>query len=714
MSLFEMRMSLVEQTVFVSPDPKYVWGFDSSHWDGVLDLSNTFDKGMRFAIYKCVDGTVSTNYFLDNYPNSVNKGLISGAYAWLYPDKYVNAKSQAQATWNRIKNLTQQLPVTIDFEWTNYSGNPANPNYNDLDIWVTEFTRLSGYKPMLYSAAGYMNGFGEMPSSLKNKFSAFWFANYGVSKPTLPIGFSHWDFWQYTSSLSQDYWCPSSINKKELDGNYFYSTLDDLYALAGTNPAEPPEPPNPPPDIESESVGEVITEGLNIRSGGGTTYSVLGTAKMHDLVYGSVDEASGWFHLFAWYHFDSGAVDMLDGWCSAYSDYLSIKTAPPSDVESHPFDGVTTYSGTRNGYKFWLDIIEPSKVTYKVVHPSPLTVGTNIDGDIVYNGGEWDKVSMPKDYSVSDGNVYVQRKEAVPSLMVLETGQLAINHQNIVGTKQAISGLRYILENGEIPSYLYGTEPKYTEGHSRSIHGLKLDGTHMVLTSEGVYPNQGLTLLQDAEIMKEYNCFIAFDSGGGGDVTRVVNGQLTNKPEDISGGVNVQRHLPQFLSITIKESGGGDPIMGDIKLINNSGETRKVRRDPPSGKAHVYGSEFAYIYNNYYAIANADDAYTYTQDIFNSNGDMVARAGDIWDKVREIYNDKGVLMPLPLDSPTDANGKYGWTARIHKGQPQLDVETIAPPPSGGVEYPDVINGTEEMLVNGEVVATYDVVKTKRV
>jgi hypothetical protein len=177
---------------------------------------------------------------------------------------------------------------------------------------------------------------------------------------------------------------------------------------------------------------------------------------------------------------------------------------------------------------------------------------------------------MPRDYSVSNGNEYVPRKEAVPSLLVLDDGSVAIDHEKRSGVQQAISGLRYIVLDGKIPSYLFGTEPQYTEGHSRAIDGVDANGFHMRLTAEGVYPNQGLTLLQAAQLMLEYGAVRAHDEGGGGDVTEIIGGELQNVPEDGN-----MRRLPEFLTM---KTIGGSMIYGTAKEV--LGKTGTIRTSP--------------------------------------------------------------------------------------------------------------------------------------
>jgi GH25 family lysozyme M1 (1,4-beta-N-acetylmuramidase) len=233
---------------FIVPDNARVWGIDiSGRWDGNVDFSATKRAGATFVIIKCIDGTVPTRLWRENRIRAFTAGLFVGEYAWLYRDANVPCKDQARATWELIKNEPKQIPVCIDFEWTRFMGTPANPNYSDLDKWATEFTRLSGYKPGFYSAAGYMNDLGAMPLSLRSKFSHIWIANYDVPKPTMPKGFTPdaWQFWQFAATGEAAVIAPNDTGKQETDLNYWngdLATFQKYFGLGETNPEPSPEP----------------------------------------------------------------------------------------------------------------------------------------------------------------------------------------------------------------------------------------------------------------------------------------------------------------------------------------------------------------------------------------------------------------------------------------------------------------------------------------
>jgi GH25 family lysozyme M1 (1,4-beta-N-acetylmuramidase) len=225
-------------TPFVAPDTNRIWGPDVSDWDGAVNFQTVKDFGADFAIIKAMDGTVPTRYWEVNHQRANDCGLPHGPYAWLYPDNRVNCTLQAKAYYNLIKGAKIQLPPVIDFEWTRYAGVQANPNYTDLRRWVAPFIQASGVKPILYSAAGYMNMFGRMPDDLRAMFAGFHFASYGGTRPIYPIGFTEYDLWQFTASGDALALCPGDRNKKELDLNYMTESFFNKYVRA-IPPTEP-------------------------------------------------------------------------------------------------------------------------------------------------------------------------------------------------------------------------------------------------------------------------------------------------------------------------------------------------------------------------------------------------------------------------------------------------------------------------------------------
>jgi GH25 family lysozyme M1 (1,4-beta-N-acetylmuramidase) len=227
---------------FVPPDTNRIWGVDvSGRWDGLVDFSVTAAYGAKFSISKAVDGTAPTPYWKENNQSAYDAGLLNGSYGWLYPDKHINCTLQAQAYWDLIRDAGLRLPPAVDWEWTKFAGVQANPNYDDLRKWLAAFIRISGIKPILYTAAGYVALFGAVPADILAMLSGVWVASYGGTQPSMPKGITSWDMWQFTANGDALALAPGNQGKRELDLNYMTQDFYDRYAI-----------------IEPEVPGEII------------------------------------------------------------------------------------------------------------------------------------------------------------------------------------------------------------------------------------------------------------------------------------------------------------------------------------------------------------------------------------------------------------------------------------------------------------------------
>jgi lysozyme len=226
---------------FITPDPKRIWGVDISHWDGLVNLQVTKEYGASFVIIKAMDGTILTKYYKENTAQAIAVGLLHAPYAWLYPDKCVSCEAQARAYHNLIKDVPVSLPPVLDFEWTHFNGQQANPNYTDLRKWLAAFIRLSGVKPILYTAAGYVSLFGAVPADILDMLAGEWVASYGGTVPSMPKGIAKWDVWQFSANGDALKLCPGNQGKRELDLNYMTDEFYQRYGVAQPPPVEPGE-----------------------------------------------------------------------------------------------------------------------------------------------------------------------------------------------------------------------------------------------------------------------------------------------------------------------------------------------------------------------------------------------------------------------------------------------------------------------------------------
>src|SRR5207247_1132521 len=115
----------------------------------------------------------------------------------------------------------------------------------------------------IYTNASFWN------AHLNSNFGSYplWIANYGVSSPKIPNGWTAWNFWQYSQSGA----C-SGVNG-DVDTNYFNGSINELNVFLKSNQSGQP---NNNPDSTSES-SENADSTINTStdsSGGGYTYIV--------------------------------------------------------------------------------------------------------------------------------------------------------------------------------------------------------------------------------------------------------------------------------------------------------------------------------------------------------------------------------------------------------------------------------------------------------
>jgi hypothetical protein len=199
---------------------------------------------------------------------------------------------------------------------------------------------------------------------------------------------------------------------------------------------------------------------------------------------------------------------------------------------------------------------------------------------------------------------------------------IIISHLNAPDVLQACTGLRYIVGPLAEPA-LWNNE-----GHNRTCYGLNAAGRLLILCTEGAYPNQGWTLHQCREFMIAHGAVVAFDAGGGGDVTAwdKAKGLL------IATQNGMQTYLPNFLTIQAKENNSMDGLARE-----KFGSQTRVRKTPSR-----YG-EIVTTLNGYAEVAFIEPV----PALISGTSD---KAGEMWLKLTngnyvnfKLYNSVGVL-----------------------------------------------------------------------
>ena len=405
-----------------------------------------------------------------------------------------------------------------------------------------------------------------------------------------------------------------------------------------------------------------------------------------------IPDQTKWGPVWLWQYTEKGQVGASEGVdCNWVAPELIAMlgpvseppTQPPADVITEPHPGMQRISGVRHGWKFELFKNDPAKVRFESVCLSPLETVSSVarrkGATLAVPGGEptRDGLTM-KDYTVSNGEVCAARTIAAPpSLMILNDNSIVIDYKATPNVRQAFSGVIPLVQNGQVVASLYDTsKPDNTEGHARNIHCKNAAGHHMVLESEGVYPNQGMKHYQTAELLVEYGAETAFFSSGGGDASCNLDGVSLIVPENINPdtGQHFERALPNVFLIYAE----GETPMPTEDYYKYT--PKKNPSDPNDAGARAirvsWGVRSSRIQSNsdflYNTIAKGgalpENRKTLTAEDVVQVGGMV---NDVW---VQVYDNNG----KPVN---------GWTAKTHMGITQISEELIdvtpepEPPPT---------------------------------
>jgi lysozyme len=258
--------------------------------------------------------------FKDNWQRSKQAGLPRGSY-WFY-DSRANPTQQADLWVSTLGSDRGELPMFADLE-ESYHGPYAG--WTQWKIFLERIKSLVGNKEIdIYTAYYYWRDNAPTQPAELEYFHRYplWIANYGTSQPLVPAPWTanEWLFWQYTDSGDGFYY---GVESFEIDLNYFNG---DAQAFANRFNVPVPEDPTPPPDPSGDRY-RVTAGTLNVRSGPGTNYPVIGRMVKNDIVEALASNPDGsWLRV-------RRLTDGLMGWVSAA--YLQKISTPPSGDDQY-------------------------------------------------------------------------------------------------------------------------------------------------------------------------------------------------------------------------------------------------------------------------------------------------------------------------------------------------------------------------------------------
>lgn len=204
------------------PAQPTVEGMDVSGHQGDVSWQSWWDQGKRFTYVKATEGTGFRNdHFAQQYTGAADVGMIRGAYHFALPH-VSNGARQAEFFVDNGGGWSadgRTLPGVIDLEYNPYGESCYGMTPQQLGAWVRDFSTTyqerTGRHPAIYTSASWWNN---CVSGDFSETNPLWVARYNDQPGQLPGTWSHWTFWQYTSS--------------PLDQNRYNGTRDQLVQLA--------------------------------------------------------------------------------------------------------------------------------------------------------------------------------------------------------------------------------------------------------------------------------------------------------------------------------------------------------------------------------------------------------------------------------------------------------------------------------------------------
>jgi GH25 family lysozyme M1 (1,4-beta-N-acetylmuramidase) len=207
----------------VCPNGATIPGIDVSQYQGAINWNLVAAAGYQFAFARVNDGPTLDSSFAQNYAGIQAAGMIRGAYQFFEPSQ--DPAAQAILLLQQVgAPALGDLPPVLDVEITGGLSQPALAAA--IQTWVSTVQSGLGRSPIVYTAPGFWNS---NVGSQSFSGDPLWVANWGVSCPTLPIGWPTWAFWQFSDSGTVS-GVSVGVDLDEFNGN-----LADLQQL-GFNP----------------------------------------------------------------------------------------------------------------------------------------------------------------------------------------------------------------------------------------------------------------------------------------------------------------------------------------------------------------------------------------------------------------------------------------------------------------------------------------------
>ena len=346
--------------------------------------------------------------------------------------------------------------------------------------------------------------------------------------------------------------------------------------LVPVQPTPPPDPNEPPPDTVTGNWYRA-TGNVNVRSGAGTSFAVIGLLNKDEVV-----EALGANLDQSWIRFRR-----VDGWAAwAPSSGLLNVGKTPNSITQNVFKGVNYYRTVRTSprplttHVMAIDTQSVNTLRFLVTPPVRDTVPQlctrttsqfldDNDLQIAVNGDEYqyldpnnyppqnycasgDPVS-PASLAASRGKVYSQKQPNRPTLYINQKNEITFDTPK-GKVYNAISGERLLVSKGQKVAGLdnQNLQPRTAVGTNQNGRWM-----YLVVIDGREEASEGASFSQLADLLISYGVYTAMNFDGGGSSTLVIEG-VDRKPRVLNTPVNDnipgrERAVANHLGISLKK-----------------------------------------------------------------------------------------------------------------------------------------------------------------
>ena len=221
------RLGTIDQADTVCASGPTVQGMDVSYYETSVDWAMARQDGIEFAFIRATDGTQYLDpKFAMYWQGAKDAGVIRGAYQYFRPAE--DPVAQAELLLAQMGPVEPgDLPPVIDLE---VSGGLTQPQVAAaVQLWVDHVAAAIGRPPIVYAG---LYSWPTLTGAADLTTSPLWVAQYTTAPcPDIPLPWTHWAFWQDTSTGSI-----TAVPGSTLDLDVFDGSHDDLLAFtaAGT------------------------------------------------------------------------------------------------------------------------------------------------------------------------------------------------------------------------------------------------------------------------------------------------------------------------------------------------------------------------------------------------------------------------------------------------------------------------------------------------